>query len=86
MSLADRGCSEMGLTHTTANEFLELLQENGVLVLGMDPWRKVGDTYCLNAVEVWAAPKGGVEERIREAKAYLGKLDLSTKDLVTVQF
>jgi hypothetical protein len=84
VDLSAAGSAERGLSLASALEFLKLLEDRNVQVLGVEPWRRKRTSYRCDALGVWEATGGA--DAAEQAKQHLYRLELQAHDLVTVQF
>jgi hypothetical protein len=80
------GSTESGLHMHDAISFVELLSQNGVRVLGIEPWRRVSGHYRIESLGVWASDSADPEACNSNAKQVVEGLCLGAHDVVTIQF
>jgi hypothetical protein len=86
VDLSLEGSAQSGLHMQEAVSFVELLSQNGLRVLGIEPWRRVSGHYRIESLGVWASDSADPEACNSKAKQVLEGLCLGAHDVVTIQF
>jgi hypothetical protein len=84
VDLSAAGSAERGLPLASALEFLKLLEDRNVQVLGVEPWRRERASYRCDALGVLATTGGA--DTAEQARQHLFHLKLQADDLVSVQY
>lgn len=80
------GSAERGLHLQDAIGFIELLSQNGIRPLGIEPWREISGRFRIDSVGVWASNSNNPRACISEAKQTIERLHLGRRDVITIQF
>jgi hypothetical protein len=86
VDLSSGGSAERGLYRQDAIGFIELLSQNGVRPLGIEPWRKISGRYRIDSFGVWASNSEDPRACSSEAKRIIEGLCLGERDVITIQF
>ncbi len=86
VDLNPSGSAEHGLRLQDAIGFIELLSENGVRTLGIEPWREVSGRYRIESLGVWASNSEDPQVCSAEAKRVIEHLNLGERDVITIQY
>lgn len=86
VDLSPGGCAERGLHLQDAIGFIELLSQNGVRPLGIEPWREISGHYRIDSIGVWASNVEDPQACNSEAKRVIEHLHLGERDVITIQY
>lgn len=86
VDLSSGGSAERGLRLQDAVRFIELLSQNGIRPLGIEPWREISGRYRIDSLGVWASNSEDLQACISDAKQTIERLRLGERDVITIQF
>lgn len=86
VDLSSGGSAERGLHSQDAVGFIELLSQNDVCPLGIEPWRETSGRYRIDSLGVWASESEDAKACSSEAIRAIERLCLGERDVITVQF
>ncbi len=84
-SIEPFGSAERGLGITSTYQFLDLLEQNNVRLLGIEHWRSSGDGYSLDHSGIWYE-ESTIRDHFLDARQFLGRASKGIDDVFTVQF
>ena len=86
VDLRSGGSAERGLHLEDAIGFIELLSQNGVRPLGIEPWGGMSGRYRIDSLGVWESNSEDPQVCNSEAKQVIERLRLGERDVITIQF